>query len=361
MVKPMTEQSGNNEPSDRQGQDQPATDGAGSGQPANDRPESARPESARPESARPESGRPVPARPAPARPVPARPVSGRPGSGKSGSDRPRQSAPGADMLSDLQRWLIRSGAKSMRKEISGQVRRTFSGGQRSATVNVWDTATTEIPPDAGESPECQWCPICRAARLMRESGPGIGGQLSGAGEVVASAVQDAVSALDSILGKAGGSRVSDSRSAQPRAGDSRGTQPRTGQPGAGDPRARASWSGQESARTSDSSSGTEQRPGSGDHDPAGQGAAGPDEVAQEHHDDAPPHGSAAGDHGPGGWKPGDRLATAQSAEPDAWAAATEPDDGAVTGTQPDAESASPPAAEHERQLDGPGHEPDDRG
>jgi hypothetical protein len=332
MVKPMTEQSGNNEPSDGQGQDRPATDGAGSGQPAHDRPESARPE----------SGRPVPARP-----VPARPVSGRPASGQSGSDRRRQSTPGADMLSDLQRWLIRSGAKSMRKEISGQVRRTFSGGQRSATVNVWDTATTEIPPDAGESPECQWCPICRAARLMRESGPGIGGQLSGAGEVVASAVQDAVSALDSILGKAGGSRVSDSRSAQPRAAD---------------PRARAGWSGPESAGTSDSRSGTEQRPGSGDHGPAGpHGAAGPDGVAQEHHDDAPPHGSAAGDHGPGGWKPGDRLATAQSAEPDAWAAATEPDDGAAAGTQPDAESASPPAAEHESQPDGQGHEPDDRG
>ncbi len=194
-----------------------ATDGAGSGRSAHERPES------------------------------ARPVSARPASGQSGADRQRQSAPGADMLSDLQRWLIRSGAKSMRKEITGQVRRTFSSGQRSATSNVWDTATTEIPPDAGESPECQWCPICRAARLMRESGPGIGGQLSGAGEVVASAVQDAVSALDSILGKAGGSRVSDSRSGQPRTG-----QPRTGQPGAG------AWQG----------------PGFGDSEPAGpHGAA----------------------------------------------------------------------------------------
>lgn len=309
MVKPMTEQSGCNEPaeqqgsagqgSDRQGSDRPATDGAGSGRSAHERPESARP---------------VPARPA---------------SGQSGADRQRQSAPGADMLSDLQRWLIRSGAKSMRKEITGQVRRTFSSGQRSATSNVWDTATTEIPPDAGESPECQWCPICRAARLMRESGPGIGGQLSGAGEVVASAVQDAVSALDSILGKAGGSRVGDSRSGQPRTG-----QPRTGQPGAG----------------------PEQGPGFGVSEPAG-----PHGTAHDRHDDAPPHGSAAGDHGPGGWKPGDRLATAQSAEPDAWAAATEPDDGAAGSSPPDAESGGHSAGEHDSQLDGQGHEPDDRG
>ena len=309
MVEPMTEQSGCNEPaeqqgsagqgSDRQGSDRPATDGAGSGRSARERPES------------------------------ARPVSARPASGQSGADRQRQSAPGADMLSDLQRWLIRSGAKSMRKEITGQVRRTFSSGQRSATSNVWDTATTEIPPDAGESPECQWCPICRAARLMRESGPGIGGQLSGAGEVVASAVQDAVSALDSILGKAGGSRVSDSRGGQSRAG-----QPRTGQPGAG----------------------AGERPGFGDSEPAG-----PHGAAHDRHDDAAPHGSAAGDHGPGGWKPGDRLATAQSAEPDAWAAATEPDDGGAAGGQPDAESGSPSAGEDESQLDGQGHEPDDRG
>jgi hypothetical protein len=109
---------------------------------------------------------------------------------------------GVDVFGDLQRWFIRQSAKNMRREISGQVRRTFSGGRENA--DVWDTVTHEIPPEVGESPECQWCPICRAARRMRDSGPGIGGQLSGAGDVVASAVQDAISALDSLLGKAGG-------------------------------------------------------------------------------------------------------------------------------------------------------------
>src|SRR5271165_2525383 len=129
----------------------------------------------------------------------------RSGSERSGSERQRQATPATDMLSDLQRWLLRSSARSVRKEIGGQVRRTFGGGgQRPSANDVWDTATTEIPPEVGESPECQWCPICRAARRMRDSGPGLGGQLSGAGDAVASAVQDAISALDSILSRAGG-------------------------------------------------------------------------------------------------------------------------------------------------------------
>jgi hypothetical protein len=101
------------------------------------------------------------------------------------------------MLSDFQRWLIRSSARNMRKEISGQVRRTLGG--RTEQGNVWDVATTEIPPDVGESPECQWCPICRAARAMRESNPGLSGHLSTAGDVVASAVQEALKTFDSVL------------------------------------------------------------------------------------------------------------------------------------------------------------------
>ncbi len=337
MVRPMTEQPGRDEPSDRQGSDRPASDGAGSGRPANDRPESGRAESARPESARPES----------ARPESARPGSARPSSGQSSSDRSRPSVPGADMLSDLQRWLIRSSARTMRKEISGQVRRTFSGGQRPSTANVWDTATTEIPPDAGESPECQWCPICRAARRMRESGPGIGGQLSGAGDAVASAVQDAISALDSMLGLGGGSRASEPRTSEPRTNE-----PRAASGGS------ASRPGAEASATSDTATGAGggQRPRFGADDVADL-----QEPAVERHEDEPPHGSAAGDHGPGGWKPGDRLATAQSAEPDTWAAATEPDDGAAAGGQPAAEPTGPAAAEHDVQLDGQGHEPDDRG
>lgn len=115
------------------------------------------------------------------------------------------------MLSDFQRWLIRSSAKNMRKEIGGQVRRTLGGG-RTEPGDVWDAATTEIPTEVGESPECQWCPVCRAARAMRESSPGLSGHLSTAGDVVASAVQEALKAFDSVLARGGGS--AETRSAQ---------------------------------------------------------------------------------------------------------------------------------------------------
>ena len=110
---------------------------------------------------------------------------------------------GGDVFSDLQRWLLRSGAKSMRRELGGQVRGMFGTG-RTDKSDVWDEATTEIPPEVGEAPECQWCPICRAARAMRDSSPGLGGHISGAGDAVASAVQDAIKLLDGVLAKSGG-------------------------------------------------------------------------------------------------------------------------------------------------------------
>jgi hypothetical protein len=104
---------------------------------------------------------------------------------------------GTDITGEIQRWLIRSGARNMRRELTGQFRRTFN---RPEQDNVWGVATTEPPPGvSGEAPECAWCPVCRAARRIRESRPGVGGQLAGAGDVVASAVQEALSALDSVL------------------------------------------------------------------------------------------------------------------------------------------------------------------
>jgi hypothetical protein len=116
-------------------------------------------------------------------------------------DTRRSAQSGGDVLGDLQRWLLRSGAKSVRREIEGQVRRTFNGGGRGQREDIWGTATTEPPPGVGESPECLWCPICRAARRMRDSGPGLGSQISSAPSVVASAVQDAIVAFDSVLSR----------------------------------------------------------------------------------------------------------------------------------------------------------------
>ncbi|HMH93882.1 MAG TPA: hypothetical protein VK586_22730, partial [Streptosporangiaceae bacterium] len=70
--------------------------------------------------------RSVPAR----RPAPRRPETRRP------------APPGGDLLGDLQRWLIRSGTRSMRREIEGQVRRTLGGGRRAEPADAWGTATT---------------------------------------------------------------------------------------------------------------------------------------------------------------------------------------------------------------------------
>jgi hypothetical protein len=104
---------------------------------------------------------------------------------------------GPDITGEFQRWLIRSSARSMRRELTGQIRRTFG---RPAQDNVWDVATTEPPPGpSDEAPECAWCPVCRAARRIRESGPGVGEQLADAGDVVAAAVQEALSAFEAVL------------------------------------------------------------------------------------------------------------------------------------------------------------------
>lgn len=122
-----------------------------------------------------------------------------PGSRPGGPARPPGADLAADMAAGIQRWLIRSGTRSMRRELTGQFRRTF-GGNTAEAGDVWGTATTEPPPDESrEAPECAWCPVCRAARRIRESGPGLGGQLAGAGDVVASAVQEAFSAFESVL------------------------------------------------------------------------------------------------------------------------------------------------------------------
>jgi hypothetical protein len=116
------------------------------------------------------------------------------GNGDSGR---RDEPDGTDISAEFQRWLIRSSARNMRRELTGQFRRTFGRGEPD---NVWGVATTEPPPGpAGEAPECAWCPVCRAARRIRESGPGVGGHLADAGDVVAAAVQEALAAFEGVL------------------------------------------------------------------------------------------------------------------------------------------------------------------
>ncbi len=147
------------------------------------------------------------------------------GNGQSGSG--RQSRP-SDPVADFQRWLMKAGARSMANQVAGQVKRTL-GTERRDSGDVWDTATNELPPS--ESPECQWCPVCQAARAARlGSGSGLGAQLANAGGALASVVQDAFSAFEQAM------KTQDQNRSAERPGTSR---PGSGAPDRGEDRGEA--------------------------------------------------------------------------------------------------------------------------
>jgi hypothetical protein len=237
------------------------------------------------------------------------------------------------MLSDFQRWLLRSSAKTMRKELTGQVRRTFSGG-RQEPGDVWDIATTEIPPEVGEAPECQWCPVCRAARAMRDSGPGIGGQLYGAGDAVASAAADVIGKLDSFLSRAGAGPAQAGRASGREAGNGSGGGMR---PGGGATAA----NGTAAAETPEAETPEAETPAA--ETPAAEApVAGAWDILA---DEAP----EASDNvtRPAGWEPAAPVTSAaEAAEPDAWSQAVAADVSNGDQESPAGETA---------------HEPDSRG
>ncbi|HEY8044128.1 MAG TPA: hypothetical protein VIF35_07690 [Streptosporangiaceae bacterium] len=103
--------------------------------------------------------------------------------------------PGGDPIGELQRWLIRSGARSVTRQLGDQVRTALGGNTRG---DVWENATADY-----EAPECQWCPICRARRRLRESGPGLSSTVSAAGDAVSTVLQDAASAFEAAVAAAG--------------------------------------------------------------------------------------------------------------------------------------------------------------
>ena len=105
---------------------------------------------------------------------------------------------GQDPIGDFQRWVFRSGARSVSREVSDQIRSALGVG--GAPADVWAKAT--VPP-ADEAPECAWCPICRAARVLRESGPGVSSQMAAAGEAVGSLARDAMSFFESAVAATG--------------------------------------------------------------------------------------------------------------------------------------------------------------
>jgi hypothetical protein len=105
---------------------------------------------------------------------------------------------GQDPIGDFQRWLVRSGARSVSREFNDQIRSMLGVG--GGPADVWARATA---PPADEAPECAWCPICRAARVLRETGPGVSSQMAAAGEAVGVLARDAMSVVESALAATG--------------------------------------------------------------------------------------------------------------------------------------------------------------
>ena len=119
---------------------------------------------------------------------------------------------GQDPIGDFQRWLVRSGARSVSREVGGQLRSML--GYRGRSADVWETAT--LPTD--EAPECAWCPVCRAARVLRESGPGVTSQMAAVGDVVTALAQDTMSVFEAALAATG--RAARSAATEPGQGQS---------------------------------------------------------------------------------------------------------------------------------------------
>jgi hypothetical protein len=120
------------------------------------------------------------------------------GNGQSGTRNRGQAGRGSDPVADFQRWLMKAGARSMANQVADQVKRTMGQERKhKGSGDVWDTATTELPPN--EAPECQWCPVCQAARAARMSGPGLSERLAGAGGVLASVASDVFAAFEQAM------------------------------------------------------------------------------------------------------------------------------------------------------------------
>jgi len=110
--------------------------------------------------------------------------------------------PGSDPIGDFQRWLMKAGAKSIGREVAGRVKSTVGAKTNpKKSEDIWETATTEELTD--EPPECQWCPICRAARRYRDSGgASSASQFAGVGDTLAGLTRDAFSLFDAALRQA---------------------------------------------------------------------------------------------------------------------------------------------------------------
>ena len=105
---------------------------------------------------------------------------------------------GQDPIGDFQRWIFRSGARGLSREVTDQLKSAL--GRSGGPADVWARATAPPPTEA---PECAWCPFCRAARVLRESGPGVSSQMAAASEAMTVLAQDTLSFFESALAATG--------------------------------------------------------------------------------------------------------------------------------------------------------------
>ncbi len=274
------------------------------------------------------------------------------------------SGPG-DLIGDFQRWLLRSGARGMSRELADQVRAAL--GKNQSTGDVWETATTQPVP--AEAPECAWCPLCRAARVVREAKPGRDKRVAAVGDALTTVVQDAVSVLEAALAATGRSGGGNGRTeaagpgtrGYPAAGaagkpapapSGQATTPAPGgqatAAGPGGQAAAAGPGGQAPASADGpaAAQGTDGPAARGTDEPAAAGTDGAAAAGTDGAAAAATDGAAAGTDGP-----------AAAGTDGAAAAAT---DGAAAGTDGPAAAGTDGHAAPEPPEESP-HEPDDRG
>jgi hypothetical protein len=254
---------------------------------------------------------------------------------------------GPDLIGEFQRWLIRSSARGMSRQVSGQIRAALGKNQQ-PKGDVWETATTE-PPD--EAPECAWCPLCRAARLLRETKPGRDTRVTAVSDALGTVVQDAFNVLDAALATTGRAASGDgrrsgsadtARSSSARTGPAKTGPAKTGPAKAGPAQTGPAKSGP--AKSGPAKSGPAARPGTTAPRPGpGSGAAQP-----------VPEAPGTGERGPAEQAGGTKPAAGHGRDNGHGAAKRGPgDDSGAAGQGPGSEPA-PDSPE------GSLHEPDDR-
>ena len=255
-----------------------------------------------------------------------------------------------DLIGDFQRWLLRSGARGMSRELTDQVRAAL--GKNQSTGDVWETATTQpVPADA---PECAWCPLCRAARIVREAKPGRDKRVAAVGDALTNVVQDAVSVLEAALAATGRSGGGNGRTETAGPGT-------RGYPAAGAAGKAAPAPGEQATTPASGEQVTPADPdGQAAADPGGQAAADPGgQVAADPGSQAPASGDGPAAQGtdehaaPGAEGPAAAAADgSEAAGADAPATAQDADGSEAAGAEGHAAPEPPEESPHE---------PDDRG